>query len=93
MALLMASLVLCLLLGKRKVKVNPSLRHGRLRRHHPWAEEATVGALPARPSKERGRWRALKKRCTFGKGTPDRTCVSAGSSLAFYILAGCLWNC
>lgn len=93
MALLMASFVVCLLLGKGKVKVNPSFRLRWLQRHHPRAEEAMVGALPARPSKERWSGRALKKRCTLGKGPPSCTCISAGFSLAFYILAGCLWNC
>lgn len=66
---LMASFVLCLLLGK-KVKVSPSFRLRRLRWCHPWAEEAMMGALPARLSKERWHLKALKKRCTFGKGTP-----------------------
>lgn len=51
--LLMASFVLCLLLGKRQVKVNPSFRLWWLSRHHPWAEEAMTGAFPAGLSKER----------------------------------------
>lgn len=45
---LMASFVLCLLLGKRKVKVNPSFRPRWLRLCHPWAEEAMTAAFPAR---------------------------------------------
>lgn len=48
-----ASFVLCLLLGEREVKVNPSFRFRRLRQRPPWAEKAIVGAFPARPSKKR----------------------------------------
>lgn len=52
MMLLMASSVLCLL-GKRKVRVSPAFRLRWLRQYHPWAEEAMMGAFPARPGKEK----------------------------------------
>lgn len=53
MGLLMASSVLCLLLGKRKVKVNPLSDPDGSGGLTPGLKEAIVGVSPARPGEER----------------------------------------